>query len=82
MSLFPFMSQRDSYWKQVYLIRMVVEIKYGNCNFCFTFQCSDTVGNTTVFHGRCSLFHTVGPDSLAELTCIFLVCDAYVANNT
>ena len=41
-----------------------------------------TVGNTTVFHGRCSLFHTVGPDSLAELTCIFLVCDAYVANDT
>ena len=40
-----------------------------------------TVGNTTVFHGRCSLFHTVGPDSLAELTCIFLVCDAYVANH-
>ena len=40
-----------------------------------------TVGNTTVFHGRYSLFHTVGPDSLAELTCIFLVCDAYVAND-
>ena len=40
-----------------------------------------TVGNTTVFHGRYSLFHTVGPDSLAELTCIFLVCDADVAND-
>ena len=42
---------------------------------------SPTVGNTTVFHVRYSLFHTVGPDSLAELTCIFLVCDAYVAND-